>query len=248
MRTVSRLRKEIKSYAKSVVFRNKYLSIILKRKFFGLNNLDKKLLKWVDFKNGFYVELGANDGIAQSNTKHFELFNGWRGVLIEPTPHKFKELKRNRSRRNSFFNCACVSFSFPKNEIELLYSNLMTVALQGENDLANRVNHALAGEKFLKNSGSYKFMAQARSLQDILEESGAPQAIDLMSLDVEGSELEVLKGIDFKRYSFRYILVETRSLEEVKDYLEEKGMRFEEQLSHHDYLFSRIEPLAVELS
>ena len=47
----------------------------LKRKFVSYvaaNNLDKKIENFINYKNGFYVELGANDGINQSNTFYFE--------------------------------------------------------------------------------------------------------------------------------------------------------------------------------
>ena len=49
----------------------------------------------------------------QSNTKHFELYKEWAGVLIEPSAKQFKKLKRFRSKKNYFYNCACVGFDFP---------------------------------------------------------------------------------------------------------------------------------------
>ena len=211
---------------------------LLRKKFFGLNKLDQKLLQWVDYKNGFFIELGANDGFSQSNTKHLELFNGWQGILIEPTPSKFQELKRNRKKRNYFFNCACVSFEYPEPTIDLIYSDLMTVALQGENDLANRENHAKNGQIFLGDEVTYRFTSQARTLQSILDEVNRPDLIDLLSLDVEGSELEVLKGIDFEKTKLRYILIETRSFSMISKFLESKNMQLEAQLSIHDYLFA----------
>jgi FkbM family methyltransferase len=229
----------LKHIARAVFLRNKFLAQMAGKKYFGLNLLDEKLLTWIDFDNGFFIELGANDGITQSNTKHLELFRGWKGILIEPSAKNFKALKWNRSQKNDFFNCACVSFFYPESEIELLFSDLMTVALQGENDLQNRADHAAKGEKFLSNGKVYKFKAQARTLQSILEEVGAPTRIDLLSLDVEGGELEVLNGIDFERYTFRFVLIETRSFEKVSEFLSRRGMGLVAQLTHHDYLFAR---------
>ena len=54
------------------------------KKYFGLNQIDKKIENYLNYDNGFYVELGANDGIQQSNTFFFEKYRGWKGVLIEP--------------------------------------------------------------------------------------------------------------------------------------------------------------------
>jgi hypothetical protein len=64
------------------------------RKFNSINNLDKKLLKYLNFKNGFYIECGANDGVNQSNTWYFEKSLNWIGILIEPNKQIFQELKK----------------------------------------------------------------------------------------------------------------------------------------------------------
>ena len=69
--------------------------------------MDKKLLKYLDFRNGFYIELGAYDGLNQSNTYYFEKYLDWTGILIEPSEKQFRKLKRNRSNKNFFYNCAC---------------------------------------------------------------------------------------------------------------------------------------------
>lgn len=52
-------------------------------KYFSLNGIDFKLEKYLDYSNGYFVELGANDGVRQSNTKYFEQFRKWTGTLIE---------------------------------------------------------------------------------------------------------------------------------------------------------------------
>ena len=52
----------------------------------ALNDIDHKLEEYLPYKNGFFIEVGANDGFAQSNTYYFEKLRGWKGVLIEPIP------------------------------------------------------------------------------------------------------------------------------------------------------------------
>ena len=106
--------------AKRLVLQNRFLSNVYGKKYFGLNNLDEKISKYFEYKDGYFVELGANDGITQSNTKYFELHKGWTGVLIEPSPTQYAQLKKSRSKRSKFFNCACVGFDFPKETIELM--------------------------------------------------------------------------------------------------------------------------------
>lgn len=49
----------------------------------ALNDLDSKLEKYLNFQNGFFIEVGGNDGYKQSNTYYLEKFLGWRGILVE---------------------------------------------------------------------------------------------------------------------------------------------------------------------
>ena len=64
--------------------------------------------------------------------------------------------------------------------------------------------------------------------------------IDFISLDVEGAELEVLKGINFDDYSFKFMLIEIRNLKPIEDFLIERGYVLEKKLSEHDYLFKSV--------
>ena len=61
--------------------------------------------------------------------------------------------------------------------------------------------------------------------------------INFISLDVEGAKLEVLKGINFEDYSFKFMFIEIRKLKPVKDFLIGHGYVLEKKLSDHDYLF-----------
>jgi FkbM family methyltransferase len=220
------------------VANSKFLAMATGTKYWGLQDLDKKLIAIIGNKPGFFVELGANDGISQSNTKHLEMFHGWRGVLIEPFPGNFQKLSKTRSRSTYFVNAACVSFGFQKSEMELTYSNLMTTPMEGSSDMEDRELHAQSGKKFLKGDERVStFSAKARTLNSILDDAGAPAAIDLLSLDVEGGELEVLSGVDHSKYRFNWILVEARSKEKISHFLEKLGYEFHSQLTGHDFLF-----------
>ena len=68
----------------SFLRRLNYLVRKFKGGYFSINQLDKQLEQYVNYDNGFFVELGANDGVSQSNSLYFEMKRNWQGVLIEP--------------------------------------------------------------------------------------------------------------------------------------------------------------------
>jgi FkbM family methyltransferase len=209
------------------------------KRYYGLDNLDQKIEKYLNYDNGFFIELGANNGVTQSNTLYFEKFRNWTGILIEPVLHNFLLCRANRSKRTKIFCCACTSFEYKQRFVEIFFSDIMSIASGLESDIPNPIDHAVEGMKFCSNpiTEMISFGAIARSLDSLLQEAGAPNIIDLLSLDVEGAEIEVLKGIDFNSYQFKYILVESRSFDKLNLFLSSKSYLFVDKLSHWDYLF-----------
>jgi FkbM family methyltransferase len=227
-RIISRLKIKILKFSSIAKF--------LRIRYFSLNHLDEKLERHLSFDNGYFVELGANDGVNQSNTLYFEHFRGWRGVLIEPYPPNFKELVRNRSFLNHFQNAACVGPTYQDSKVKLAYSNLMTSTLGIASEIPNPLTHAEEGVGFW-GGRVFQFEARALTLNAILVEAKSPDKIDLLSLDVEGVELEILKGIDHSQFRFRYICVESRRFQAINDYLVSQHYTFVESLSLQDHLF-----------
>lgn len=223
-------------------YRTKWLAGLLHTgRSFGLEGLDTKLLEAIDTSPSYYIEIGANDGVAQSNTLALELFYGWKGLLIEPSDAIFGRLKKNRSkRRNYLLQSACVTNAFPGSTVELIYANLMSVALGLDNDALDPYAHAKSGAKFLSSDDAIRTeTVPATTMTRALEIAGAPGRIGLLSLDVEGAELEVLQGIDFEKYRFDWMLIECRNIRRLASFLEIHGYALQEKLSVHDYLFSQ---------
>ena len=202
------------------------LKIFIKKFFFfnGYLELDKKMLKFINFKSGFYIECGANDGVNQSNTWYFEKKLGWHGILIEPQQNVFLNLKKNRSKKNFFENCLLKS---KKTKI-----NFMTMYSDPSDSLITRTTK-------ISNRFTNKIKVAAKTLNSILLKHKAPNEIDFFSLDVEGDELNVLNGINFKKYKFRYILIETQIFEKINRFLRSKKYSFLKKLSDGDYLFKK---------
>ncbi len=214
------------------------LKLYVKR-FYSINKIDQKMLKYINFKNGYYIECGANDGIRQSNTFHFEKSKGWKGVLIEPS-YKFEELIKNRSKQNFFSNNCCVSLANENKMIKFKYLNLMTKItdkkiIKSDDDNEEKNNKA---KKFMtSNEKVSNFQSTGRTLTSILDEAESPNLIDFFSLDVEGAEFEVIDGIDFNKYNFKFFLIETDNFSKLNKILKNKKYFYLENLTNHDYLF-----------
>jgi FkbM family methyltransferase len=150
--------------------------------------------KWVNSvlgnkQDGFFIELGASNGVELSNTLFFERFLDWNGICIEPNP-KFKdELSKNRKCHICNF---CVS-SIDDREIDFSVCGYESGAVE------------TAGP-FTKSEDVIK--VKTKTMESILKMYNAPSVIDYLSLDVEGHEYEILKTFPFDKYIIKCITVE----------------------------------------
>jgi len=142
-------------------------------------------------RKGYFVEVGANEPRARSQTFHLEQA-GWSGVLIEPQPELAAQLRAER--RAKVFAVACSS---PDNA-----GRTLAMHVAGPLSSLNRVRMAPGAkpERIID--------VPARTLDSVLEEAGAPAGFDFLSIDVEGHELEVLRGFAVARWRPRLILLE----------------------------------------
>ena len=142
-------------------------------------------------ENGFFVELGAFNGIDYSNTAFFEFTRNWKGILIEPSFEVYKDCIKNRP--NSIcINAACVSndYTFP--------------TIKG--DFNNITMASINGVRLCSNTNSL-IEVPALTLEYIFNKYNIT-TIDFLSLDAEGYEFNILKGINFNKYRPKYMLIE----------------------------------------
>lgn len=199
--------------------------------------LEKKIEKYLP-ERGFFIEVGANDGFSQSNTYYLEVFKGWRGVLIEPIPKLYKQCARIR-RKSKVFNCALVSFDYSEPTVRMNFGHLMSHISGAFGNKEAEVKHLERARSYY-HIDSYELDVPARTLTSILDELNVKK-IDFFSLDVEGYELNVLKGLDFSKYKPNYLLIECLNAE-AKEIIESHILdiyTFVEKISIRDYLYRR---------
>lgn len=207
-----------------------------------LHELDKKLLKYLNYEKGFFIECGANDGVSQSNTLLLEQKLNWSGLLIEPGLDNFNKCKHIRPKC-IVENYALVSSEYTESTIEGNFNN------PSHNGLMNSINGYPSyfneemifwANKFRQENTSFPAKVQCATLQYLLDKHGINK-VDFFSLDVEGYEIEVLKGLDFTKIRPSYILIETTTHEYyreiVTNYMLSKNYKKIEEISINDILY-----------
>lgn len=181
-------------------------------------------------KNGYFVDIGANDGISFSNTYALEKYFDWKGLCVELDDATFTKLQKNR-------NCICVkecvfNESGLEKEIEVPLAkeipegNHMLIRLK-DLPLYENGKYCYFPEQF-KEIATYKKVT--KTLTEIFKENNVPSVIDYMSVDIEGSDLAALQGLDFSTYKIHFLTIEWGGgshsyLDEIKTLLEKNGYK-----------------------
>lgn len=174
----------------------------------ALNGLDRQLERLLPKRGGFFVEAGANDGITQSNTYYLARFRQWKGVLIEAFPHLAQSCARTRPESHTVC-CALGAPEVAGMTVKLRHAGLMSHICGTLGDAERERDRAQQGQRVQGMALHEGFIeAPLRTLTEVLESAGAPTRFDLLSLDVEGHEVEVLRGLDFARFKPGVICIE----------------------------------------
>jgi FkbM family methyltransferase len=151
---------------------------------------------------GYFVEFGATDGHSLSNTWLLEKCLSWNGILAEPCEHWHQMLTMNRTchidhRCVASTNGSIVNFVEPNGDSgykEL--SSIQEYVSQDSHCVARTIN------------GTRTYPVETVTLDTLLDTYKAPRVIDYLSIDTEGSELEIVKTLPTSKYVFKAITVE----------------------------------------
>ncbi len=144
-------------------------------------------------QDGYFVDVGANDGITLSNTYLLEKKYNWKGICIEPEPTNYDKLITNRST-------IC-----DKHVVFSKSNDIVEFAIMGNNGLLSGIADYVKRDP---NRQVEIIMIPTMTLTDILDMYGAPRLIDYLTIDTEGTEIEVLKGLNMSKYIVGYLSIE----------------------------------------
>ena len=144
-----------------------------------------------ELRGGYFLDIGAHDGIQLSNTYILEKKYGWTGICIEANPAIFERLIRHRRAR-------CINACLDSGDgiVQFAKSEFFGGIVSAETD-----NHPVSARGDV-------VALRTVALATILQEQGAPSEIDYLSIDVEGAEERVLGSFPFEKYRFKCMTVE----------------------------------------
>ena len=144
-------------------------------------------------KQGFYIDVGANDPIIDSITKAF-YDRGWRGINIEPIRHWHDKLMVDRPQDLN------LNVAISDQPGLLRFYDIQDTGLStSDKDIAEKHSEELGFQH-------QEIMVPALTLDNVLQEFN--RDIHFLKVDVEGAEKQVLASMDLTRTKPWIILVE----------------------------------------
>jgi FkbM family methyltransferase len=168
---------------------------------YGLEGIDSLLFSILrDVEKGFYIDVGANHPEVISNTYAFYL-KGWSGICIDGNTQLADQWKSLRPRD-------CFLATILSDEIKsveyTIYPDTTISTINEESKL--RYN-----QRF-KESDIIMQRVKTDTLQKIIDNFGVINEIHLLSVDIEGEELNALRGLDFEKNAPGVVVVEIKNL------------------------------------
>ena len=175
--------------------------------YYGQWETDKIIESYFDINvKGVCIEVGAANGIRGSNTKYFE-DNKWGGLCIEPNLEHKESLESSRNLVR-YFACG--------NENKDEYLHIFRV---GDKNIASSLTSLIPDERLVNDhehliNDNYKVQVPVRTLDWILKKEVTNTSfesitdIDFISIDTEGTELDVMKGFDVTKYNVKLFVIE----------------------------------------
>jgi FkbM family methyltransferase len=154
------------------------------------------------YQTGTFLEIGCWDGVNISNTYELEQ-EGWSGVCVDPFPRNF-EKRSCQLIQTAIVGEKCGTKKFLKVSIDRAHGGDVSYFSGWAETVWNNLNIS----KLIIDSCDFEIVDVERTTFTELMQMTGRAHFDFLSIDTEGSELEIIKGIDFDKYSFGFISVE----------------------------------------
>lgn len=186
-------------------------------------------------RNGVFFDIGAADGVFFSNSYFFEKYLGWTGVCVEPVPSVFKLLRSARK-------CICINGCIWDKAIMADFMKITFPDGSG-NGYSGLVptydprQMKIVEDEYVKkaNCKIEYIKVPCYVFNDVCKKNNIFH-IDYLSMDTEGSELDILKSINFDLIDIDVIDVENNHSEtNIRDFLKTKGFTFIERIGVDDF-------------
>jgi len=150
-------------------------------------------------EKGYFVDIGAHHPTRGNNTYFFEQL-GWEGICFEPLPELAAQLSLERK-------CTVVKKALSDTPGVFSFFQIKGVSevLSGLEDKFDQTSIARINKEIEEHNQDYDYIEVECSL---FEDEVTTTEIDLLSIDVEGAELDILKTIDFDKYFIKVMIVE----------------------------------------
>lgn len=184
---------------------------------------------------GYFLEIGCWDGEHYSQTAWLERERGWKGLCVDPFPYNFEN--RNCSLCKKAISIDGLPREFIKVSIDRRHGGDVSY-LSGFSDTLHTY------WSMIEEHCEYEVVTvETVTFAKLCEEYNLPEHIEFLSVDTEGSELEVFKGIDFRRYKFGLITFEHNfdwvKRESISTILLDNGYSLYEAWEYDDIWISR---------
>jgi FkbM family methyltransferase len=150
----------------------------------------------------FFLEVGAGDGFTGSDTFVLERDHGWNGICVEANPALFATMVHVVKR-----NCICVNACISDTEAEVLFACAGDTSGIVADDTDNCEEFRARRLRKLRAIGRV-LVLPGRPILDILDAYKAPNIIDYVSIDTEGTEERIIRSFPFERYKVLSLTVE----------------------------------------
>lgn len=179
---------------------------------YGQDSVIDSFFQQIGQESGFFVDVGASDGIRFSNSCFLAKERNWQGICVEAHPDYFELLKRNRPESINY-GCAVGSSDVGEVDIRLNYrASLTTLDFDLDKKFAKDYEGYYASRDITDVNGFRNGVAQVpvRTIDGILDENRQffQNGIDVVFIDIDGSEKYALDNFSLKKWSPRILLLE----------------------------------------